>query len=197
MTIPVEVTLKLTPEYVAECKRHATEVLPTVLHIYQSRNPGMTKEQAYENLVVGKLGEGGVWVYLSHCYPEAGVSPPDMSLHYYQKTHGADMTLGKRQIHIKSQRQKWAEIDRDTWVFEHKCPTVQKPTPDDYFAFCQVADTLDEVTIRLFIPAVYIHKQGLFQGMRNGNTTKRAVYYAAVVNTLVKAGHLPASREIQ
>lgn len=176
--------IKITKYYLDKCSKFADDQLETSKNLYRYRGEQNIKK-IRQDIVIGKLGEIAVYQYLK----EKGYEPnkPDFTIYdRINKSFSADILVGTRDVHVKSQGIESASRYGNSWLLQRSDKLTKSPGDEEFIAFTNV--DLDSVTVELLgiVKAKDIIDNNLLDECRvpRYRHTKVALYFDHIKETL-------------
>lgn len=110
---------------------------------------GKNKDKFEQQILEGKLGEFAAYQVLKKYYP--GISKPDLKIYPpEEKNHGADLTCGDLQFHVKTQHIKQAKKYGFSWMFQKGIPILTCPSENDFVVLVTLASDSEATVLGVF-----------------------------------------------
>ena len=121
---------------VEKCRKFAEDRLVLSANCYKWRGE-QNKSKMIEDILVGTLGEFGVYEYLKQ--KGIQVSEPDLKIYEQKrKSHSADLQSEEFKFHVKSQTSRSISRYGHSYLFQQKDKLVLSPSAMDFVCFTSV-----------------------------------------------------------
>jgi hypothetical protein len=146
---------------------------------YSSRNQ-FNNDKRKRDQVVGKLGEFGVYNYVSAKFPD--LSQPDLNIYEVRKkSWDFDLKASNLNLHVKSQDVNQGKRYGVSWIFQVGDKEIFNPKLESYVSFTSVDLDTNTVKILGFVKVQDLHDKKLFKLPKLKHLqemNKLAVYYS-------------------
>lgn len=180
--------LSICPAIIKRCQEFADQRMSQGVELYKHRGESSVKK-IHLDIVTGAVAEYAVYEYLlSKGYAP---TPPDLNIYEAsKKSFAADIKVGDRHLHVKSQTVDAAKKYGASWLFQKTDRVISTPSEHDLMAFCLVdGDTVELKAIVSTIELVdaEIWKEPKIPRYRH---TKSALYLTDVLSSNIELWRL-------
>lgn len=181
------IDIELSPYYIRKCERFALACAETNRERYRSRGQASI-DKIVSDILVGKLGECAVYIHKKSLGVKC--SKPDFTIfHGRGKSYAADLRVGEKLLHVKTQSKRSADLYSISWILQCKDNDQDKlfrhRTENDIAILC-VMKSDAAVTILTEVSINFLFDNGLIEDpkLKWFIGTKKAVYWENVKKAL-------------
>lgn len=180
--------LKICPAIIKRCQDFADQRTAQGVELYRHRGE-MSLNKIHLDIVTGAVAEYAVYEYLrSHGHD---ATPPDLIIYETaKKSFAADLKVGDRHLHVKSQTVEAAKKYGASWLFQKTDRVISTPSERDYMAFCLVNG--DEVEIKAIVSTIELVDAEIWKEPKvpRYRYTKSALYLTDVLSSGIELWRL-------
>jgi len=173
------------------CKQHANYYGTSLIERYVRRGQH-DSEKIIQDMIVGKIGEVGTYLYFVKTYGVDAISVKPYLLKedlsnvkdHNDFSHDADIVVNNMNIHIKTQNREQTKRFGSTWVFQrsHVEELQRHDTTNEHVAFCEVDLKTNLYQLKIFQSLDYLLENNMFKDMtiskyNHGPKAKFSVYH--------------------
>jgi hypothetical protein len=188
------IDVKLSRYWLQKCETFALQCAETNKDRYRSRGQ-MSIDKIVSDIFVGKAGECAVYLHKKSLGIKC--SKPDFLIyHGKKKSYAADLRIGEKLLHVKTQSQNSAEKYGISWILQVKEGDQDKlfrhRSENDLAIFC-VMKSESVVTVLAEVSIVWLFDNNLVDEpkLKWFIGTKKAVYWEKVKEKLAEQSGIP------